>query len=248
MMRYTMAIALTVVVLAAMTTACWAQGFMYGPWEATAPELEPTPSWFGFTGLVRTPTALITAPQNLAAFGHQINFDSSDRRVYGLNMGLTSTLEIGAARVEDVFSPDPVPTYANETITNIKYEANIGGLFNNPAAPSMAIGIYDVADQINRVNYVVLSQAVGLSAETVSPLPKMNVHVGYGKAERSGGPLDGVFGGVDFIPFEGSLVQIEHDGEDVNGVLRYYPAAAVSLDIGLLNSELGWGFTINTGF
>ena len=247
-MRYGLVIVLAVVAVLVMTAACWGQGLIYGPWQVEAPELEPTSSWVGFTGLIYTPTALISPPQNISGFVHEIKFSDRDRRIYGATVGLTPTLEVGAARVTNVPQPTATMSYASETVLNFKYQANLGGLFDNPLMPQMAIGTYDLSDQINRVNYIVLSQPVGLAEETVSPLPKMNVHLGYGNAERNGGPLDGLFAGIDFIPFEHALAQIEHDGEDLNGVLRYFPAPWLSLDAGIVSSEFTWGFSIDSGF
>ena len=247
-MRYTATVALTVSLIVMIAVTCSGQGFMYAPWEEAAPETEPTPSWYGYTGLVRTPTALISAPQKITGSAHQVEFDGNTRKVYAVTVGLMPTLEIGAARIEDVLQDTLIPTYATETVVNVKYESNIGGLFNNPAAPKMAIGIFDISDQINRTNYVVLSRSIGLAQGSASPLPQANVHIGYAKAEREPAALDGIFAGVDFVAAQDTLAQIEYDGEDVNGALRYYPAPWLSLDAGIVNSELGYGFTINSGF
>ncbi len=247
-MRYTATVALTVSLMIALTAVCWGQGFIYSPLEAISPEMEPNPSWYGYTGLVRTPTALISTPQKITGSAHQVEFDGENRGVCAATVGLMPTLEIGAARVENVLQDTPIPSYATETVVNVKYEANIGGLFNNPMAPKMAIGIFDISDQINRTNYVVLSRSIGLAQGSISPLPQANVHIGYASAEREPATLDGIFGGIDFVAAEDTLAQIEYDGEDVNGALRYYPASWLSLDAGMVNSELGYGFTINSGF
>jgi len=247
-MRYTATIALTVSLIVMIAVTCSGQGFMYAPWEAVSPEMAPNPSWYGYTGLVRTPTALISTPQKITGAVHQVELDGEDSRVCAATVGLMPTLEIGATRIQDV-PQDTIPlTYATETVVNVKYEANIGGLFNNPVAPKMAIGIFDISDQINRTNYLVLSRSIGLAQGSVSPLPQANVHIGYASAEREPAALDGIFGGIDFVVAQDTLAQIEYDGEDINGALRYYPAPWISLDAGMLSSELGYGFTINTGF
>ena len=247
-MRYTTTVALAVSLIVMIAVTCSGQDFMYVPWDVTPPGAEANPSWYGYTGLVRTPTALISTPQKLTGSAHQVEFGGEDRRVYAVTVGLMPTLEIGAARINNVLQDTPIPTYATETVVNVKYEANIGGLFNNPAAPQMAIGIFDISDQINRTNYLVLSRSIGLAQGSVSPLPQSNVHIGYASAEREPAVLDGIFGGIDFVVAQDTLAQIEYDGEDINGALRYYPAPWISLDAGMLNSELGYGFTINTGF
>ncbi len=247
-MRHTATVALTVSLVIVLAAVCWGQGFIYGPWEVAPPESEPNPSWYGYTGLVRTPTALISTPQKITGVAHQVTLDDRDHNVYGATVGLMPALEIGAARIEDVLQDTPIPTYATETVVNVKYEANIGGLFNNPVAPKMAIGIFDISDHVNRTNYLVLSRSLDLAQASVSPLPQANVHIGYASAEREPAALDGIFGGIDFVAAQDTLAQIEYDGEDINAALRYYPARWISLDAGILNSELSYGFTINSGF
>ncbi len=247
-MRYTATVALTVSLIIALAAVCSGQGLIYGSWDEATPETEPTPSWYGYTGLVRTPTALISTPQKITGSAHQVKLDGETRKVYAVTVGLMPTLEIGAARIENVLQDTLIPTYATETVVNVKYEANIGGLFNNPMAPKMAIGIFDISDQVNRTNYVVLSRSIGLAQGSASPLPQANVHIGYAKAEREPAALDGIFAGVDFVAAQDTLAQIEYDGEDINGALRYYPAPWLSLDAGMVNSEFGYGFTINSGF
>ncbi len=247
-MHHRLAVALVAALVLAMSMTCWAQGFTYGAWQAPAAEQEPTASWFGFTGLVRTPSAVISPPQQLTGSVHEIKFGANDRRVYAVTVGVMPTLEVGAARMTNVPQINAETTYISETVVNLKYETNLGGLFNNPVAPTMAIGTFDIADKMNRVNYIVISQPTGLATESVSPLSNMNVNVGYGKAERNGGALDGLFGGIDFVPYPHALVQIEHDGKDVNSVLRYFPVPWLSLDVGKVSSETGWGVSVTSLF
>jgi len=247
-MRCTTTIGLTVSLIVMVAVTCSGQGFMYTPWDVTPPESQPSPSWYGYTGLVRTPTALISTPQKITGSAHQVKFDGDHHGVYGATVGLMPTLEIGAARIEDVLQDTPIPSYATETVVNVKYEANIGGLFNNPVAPRMAIGIFDISDHVNRTNYLVLSRSIGLAQGSASPLPQASIHIGYAKATRNPATLDGIFGGIDFVAAQDTLAQIEYDGEDVNGALRYYPASWISVDAGMLNSELGYGFTIDSSF
>lgn len=247
-MRYTTTIGLTVSLVVMLAVTCLAQGFMYTPWDVPPPESQPGPSWYGYTGLVCTPTALISTPQKITGSAHRVEFDGDHYGVYGATVGLMPTLEIGAARIENVLQDTPIPSYATETVVNVKYEANIGGLFNNPVAPRMAIGIFDISDQVNRTNYFVLSRSISLTQGSASPLPQASIHIGYARATRNPATFDGLFGGIDFVAAQDMLAQIEYDGENINGALRYYPASWISVDAGMLNSEFGYGFTINSGF
>ena len=98
-MRYTATIALTVGLIVMIAVTCSGQDFMYVPWDVTPPGPEANPSWYGYTGLVRTPTALISTPQKITGCAHQVEFDGEDHNVYGVTVGLMPTLEIGAARI-----------------------------------------------------------------------------------------------------------------------------------------------------
>ena len=105
--------------------------------------------------------------------------------------------------------------------------------------------MWDCANELNRSYYLVLSKEVPVEEDTGRA---MSVHVGLGNNDRDGGPLDGIFGGVELVPFDESLLQIEYDGDDINGALRYYPASWISLDIGIISDDFGWGVSASTSF
>ncbi len=231
-----------VVVLLALASAGWSQGILYGVWEEPGPERGPIPSWYGSTGLIVTPTALTCPDRQVQAYWHQMEFDQ-EQRVMGVNVGLTPNLEVGAARIKDVAGPQG---YVDETILNVKYKLDVSSLFDNPLAPDVAIGVWDWANDLNRAYYLTMSKQVPLVEETTSR--QMNVHVGIANNDRDSGPMDGVFCGVDLVAFARGLVQIEYDGDDINGAVRYCPAPWVSLDAGIVSDDFGWGVSLNTNF
>lgn len=236
-----------VVVLVALGTAGWSQGIFYGVWEEPGPEQGSMPSWYGSTGLIVTPTALTCPLHQVQAYWHQLEFDVKNQTIYGANVGLTENLEVGVAHFTDIPSRAPGPiTFTDESILNVKYQLDVGTLFDNPLAPDMALGVWDWANELNRVYYLVLSTQVPMVGETTTR--QMNVHVGFANNDRDSGPMDGIFCGVDLVPFEGGLLQLEYDGDDINGALRFYPARWISLDAGVVSDDLGWGVSLNTGF
>lgn len=246
MRKITIAVAVMVVV-ASLSTVCLAQGVFYGMWEEPAPERGPVPSWYGSTGLIVTPTALICPPHQVQGYAHQMEFDIKNQTIIGANVGLTPNLEVGVTRIDNIQSRDPGPiTYVDETIMNIKYRVDVGRWFNNPLTPDVALGVWDWANDLNRAYYLVMSKQVPLAEETTGR--QMNLHVGLGNNDRGSGPLDGIFLGVDLVPFNNSVLQLEYDGDDINGALRYYAAPWISLDMGLISDDLGWGASVNTNF
>ncbi len=58
--------------------------------------------------------------------------------------------------------------------------------------------------------------------------------MGYGDSRIPGAPLDGVFGGIDFTPFDYMRVMIEHDGENINASATYWWKSWIATEVGLL--------------
>lgn len=245
MRKITLTVA-ALVVLATLATLGSAQGIFYGQWEEQGPEMGSVPSWYGSTGLVITPTALICPTQQIQGYLHQMDFEVKSQTVYGANVGLTSDVEVGATHIKNISPRAPAESgFTKETIMHAKYKLNVAEWFDNPLAPDVSLGVWDWANELNRSYYLVLSKEVPVEETTGRA---MSVHVGLGNNDRDAGPLDGLFGGVELVPFAESLLQIEYDGDDINGALRYYPAPWISLDIGIISDDFGWGVSANTNF
>ena len=160
------------------------------------------PSFFGYTGLVRTPTAdaLDKDDYNAAAFA--LNFEEGgDANVYCANLGLSEGLEIGFARVR----PDEG---ASETYVNAKYRFSA----ETDPGPAVAAGVIDFTDEVDTTVYVVLSKSL---AEMVrsgpSEITSPRVHIGVG-----GGQFDGLFAGLSAVLGERLMLMIEHDSDEIN--------------------------------
>lgn len=222
-------------------------------WGTGNPEKGSQPSWYGPTGLIYTPSALVGAPLKVRGGLHMVSFDE-EQTVLNATVALTDSIEAAVARVEDV-PPSAALIgggYTNETVTSLKYKIAldrwVGGM---EIAPDLAVGVWDLSDSINRSFYVVASMGVGVTGNDAdSPL---KVHVGFAQSERDCkvgdlklGGLDGLFAGIEFVPTANALLQVEYDSEDINAALRYFPLSWLSVEAGLLDGEFAWGLAAST--
>lgn len=228
-----------VCLLLAVSAAC-AQSYV-SVWEADKTEQAGTSSWFGNVGMIVTPTASVPAPSAATAQWHRVDRDAGDVDVIGVNFGVTNWLEIGGARVDDEAAEDA------EEIANVKVLLPVAKWFDEANWPTVAIGAVDVSNELNRSYYMVLSKAfpMGASADTARQL---KLSFGIADSESDSGALDGVFGGIEFPAFRHGLIQAEYDGDAFNAALRYTPMGRVSLDIGTLDSDFGFGLTYRSSF
>ena len=238
------AIALTVVayfVLLAVS-AC-AQGIPTQTWEQAGSETFPTASWFGSTGLLVTPTAYVIDPQQVQVQYHHIGSDHGIPaiKVWGGNVGVVPNLELGISHFGDIQTNDvPTPKTVSETVFNGKYHLQLARWLNNPQMPDVAFGMFDISNKINRTWYVVASKQINLVEEKPTSL---GAHLGFARNDQRAGKMNGIFGGIDFVPFKGLIAQAEYDSDHINGCVRYYPKPEVSLDLGSVNSNFSYGVT-----
>jgi hypothetical protein len=95
-----------------------------------------------------------------------------------------------------------------------------------PGKITLAVGAFDLTDQIDRSVYAVVSHDLG--AGILSPkgqFTKPQLHVGVG-----GGRLDGLFGGVSVTVGGKADVMAEYDSENLNLGVRWplIPKVAVT--------------------
>jgi hypothetical protein len=231
-------IAVALIVLVA--GACCAEGSYVSVWGAESTASQSTSSWYGNVGLIVTPTAYTPPASATAIGGHWIDRDPDATWVATVNFGLTDDLEVGGAYVE-------LPNASSEAIVNLKYHLNVAKWLGEPNLPEMAVGSFDVADQINRSIYMVFSKGFPVDSAKADS-PRINLHAGWGVSETSGGALDGFFGGVEFNALKYGLVQAEYDGDAFNVDFRYSLTPSVSLEIGLLDGDAGGGATYRSQF
>ena len=179
------------------------------------------PSLLGPTGLVTVPTAEVLGllQWNVGATAARAD-DGPDESVVFANVGLISGLEIGA-------STDDVEDAESETVLNAKLRV-LGPL---PGRITVAAGMMDVTDQIDRSSYAVLSHTLGGGVLTTGgsvALPQVHIGVGTGR-------LDGVFGGISTTVGRQLSLMAEYDGEDVNVGARWRFAPSLEAAVAALD-------------
>jgi hypothetical protein len=190
-----------------------------------------TPAYFGYTGLMLTPTA-DTLKMGGVNFGavYLNNDNDNNTTFWSANVGLLPSLEVGAA----VVAPEEGDSQA---IINAKFR-----LFKETlATPALSIGVSDLADQLEATPYVVVSKSLPLKSENVwSP----RFHVGLGS-----GNLDGLFAGLSAKATDRIQLMVEYDTSDVNIGLQFAAAKGLRLHAGLVAGDsLGLGINYNAGF
>ena len=239
-MRALYSLVAVIAVVAMVSTVVMADPYL-SVWDIETPAGNVSNSWIGSTGMVLTPTARTCAPQGVIGSFHWVNTDPDSWDVWSINVGITSNIEVGAARFNDAFGGAQ-----SETVANVKVNLDMPRWTNNPEAPELAVGMFDVGDQLNRAYYVVITKEVELKEE--GTISNLSLNLGYADNTNDHGALDGIFGGIAFSPFDHSLLQAEYDGKDVNASFRYHASDWLSLELGSLDGDLGVGVNVHTGF
>ncbi|MFW5868253.1 MAG: hypothetical protein ACOCX2_10580 [Armatimonadota bacterium] len=239
-------IAVVLALLVISVPVAFAQGWDGGDhlWDAQDVEATPTQSWFGGTGMIVIPTADVLPHKDLNAHIHAIDVDRVDEweTVWGVTTSIYPGVEIGATDLSGAFTG----TGRGKLVYHAKVGANLDDLLKTgPESPDIAVGGRDVTDEIDELWYVVLSKDFEVDA---TPGSTVGVSLGLGNSGLDNSPLDGFFFGVDFTPFQYARMQIEHDSENVNASLRYWWSDWAVTEIGVLDGQLGGGFTAHTGW
>jgi hypothetical protein len=168
--------------------------------SATGPA-SAAPSLFGYTGLVKTPTAdtLSLGQFNAAAFSvHQ----GDTATVLAGNLSFFPGLEAGLAFID-------VDHGGSNTILNAKYRFRSEGT----VMPEVAVGWADITNELDSTPYIVLSKGLSPVGRDVFN-PRVNVGVGSGL-------LDGIFAGVSADVGRSLALMVEYDTSDINIGARY---------------------------
>lgn len=224
-----------------------------------APGEIPVTSILGSTGLVRTPSAEIAVPLKLNGGWHQVQYDADDQDIFSLNVAVMDDLEVGGAHIRNTrpqaFMEDGA--LDDETVFNAKYRLPLGEWLDLTGdAPEVAVGVFDAADKVNRALYIVATKEFAVTRGE-GYQPHLCVSLGFGHQENevgaademfAGRALDGIFGGLQFIPFSSGLLQAEYDGSDYNALLRVFPTNWITLEGGVVDGELAFGATFRGTF
>jgi len=194
------------------------------------------PSFFGYTGLVRVPTAdaLGWNDYNVAAFGLNLE-EGADSNIYAANLGVAENLEVGFARVK----PEDEP---GETYLNAKYRFSV----EEQGRPAVAAGVVDFTDEVDTTVYVVMGRMLGHRYGTShGGISSPRIHVGV-----AGGQLDGVFGGVSAVLAQRIMLMVEYDTADVNVGARLALTDEIRAHVAALNGfdDIGVGLSYNKSF
>lgn len=200
---------------------------------ATAGLAVAAPSFFGYTGLISTPTAdsLQRGDYNLAAFTINLE-EGADSTVYAANLGIIDNLELGFARVK----PEEA---SGETFINAKF------MFEpeTEAHPQIAAGLIDFTNEVDTTVYVVVSKTFWKEYATAhGDITAPRVHLGIG-----GGQLDGIFGGVSAVVGQRLALMLEYDSDDVNWGARLAVTDEIRIHFGAFDGldDIGLGASFN---
>ncbi len=200
----------------------------------TAPSMAQqrvTNTWIGTTGLVIIPTADTAGGQELIASFNWIDTEHDSTIIGSGIFGLTPQFELGVAIVD---AGDD-----SEGIINLKYNVNLPRLINNPRAPDLAIGVWDLGDQLDQAIYLALSN------DFAGPT---NARWTLGVAGSDGGSLDGLLAGVEFAVVPQGTIQVDYDGDDVNAAYRHRVSDQFSLGVGIIDGDLALNAALYADF
>lgn len=234
-----------VVLFIVAASAVTAQSYV-SVWQNEASGFQGTASWYGNVGMIVCPTAILPPATAVTAQYHRVQRDAGDVNVWGANFGVTDWLEVGGTHLDvdpDLLGDDvdfDLSGRGSETIGNVKLGLNVADWLNSCSLPAIAVGAFDVSNELNRSLYVVMSKSFPVNGPCS---PVVVLHLGYAGNDLNAGALDGWFGGMEFQATKYGLVQAEWDGNAFNADFRFNVGSRLSLDLGILDSDLGYGAT-----
>lgn len=184
------------------------------------------PSFLGHTGLLLTPTADALDAREWNLTFHHI---SDNANIAAGTVALAAGLEVGGVW----FDPD-VRGADSKFTAHAKYRI----LPETPTGVALAVGWWDIADEIDSTPYGVVSKRL----TNVGRFP-LRGHVGLG-----GGTFDGVFAGVDLPVANNLLLMAEWDTEDLNAGIRLGLPMGFRIDAGVVSEDFGIGASYNARF
>jgi len=193
-----------------------------------------SPSWQGYSGLFLMPTADVLGPNKFGVNVAVRDKDDLTANWYSGSFGLRNGLEIGVTKVQ------PNPPIAEDTVVHAKYQI----LPAEGRRPAVAVGVFDITDEINSTVYVVASKEVSKQLGKRAAL--FRVHAGVG-----GGQIDQFMFGGEAVLGEYQYVHLlaEHINDQVNMGARFAIPGGIKLDAVFLDLDtLGLGATYCSDF
>ncbi len=188
------------------------------------------PAYYGFTGLMFTPTADTLGKSELNFGVGAITRDSNTSSYWSGNVGLFDGLEVGALLL-DRESGDS-STYVNTKLRLLK---------ETEKTPALAIGAIDLFDETSFSSYFALSKTLSFGEQTFLQ-PRFTVGAG------SDWP-DGFFASVTTLANERIELMLEYDSANLNFGVNYLATKGLQVHAGLLDGDLlGLGLRYSSGF
>jgi hypothetical protein len=193
-----------------------------------------SPSLLGPTGLLKIPSADVLGMSEFAVGITGVSADAhGDQTILYGTIGLLPDLELGVTRYD-------IEDAKTETTLNGKLRV-LGPL---PGEVTLAVGMDDITDQLDRSIYVVASHTLGAGILTrFGQVTSPQVHVGIG-----GGRLDGLFAGISTTVERRVGLMAEYDGNDFNFGARLPVAPHLEGTIAVLDGldDVGLGLSFSS--
>lgn len=197
------------------------------------------PSFRGYTGLVKIPTAdsLGLGQWNVGIMTEDVgDFEAND--IFA-NYGIAENLEIGFNAFQGREGVSDRTTLLNAKFTFLP---------ETQARPAVAVGITDITNGIDTTPYLAVSKSLfGLLQYWNGEITNIRGHIGLG-----GGQFDGVF--LGFSAFLGNRFSFmfEWDSDDINLGARFAPMPGLRIHAALFDpgggSDLGLGASFTQAF
>jgi len=169
----------------------------------SAVEPEATMSFQGYSGLINTPTAtLFDEGKFYLQYGNQIESRGGyrDGTNYNFGVGLWKYVEV-SGRLADYNSG------GKYGLTDLSANIKLGIPFIPKDWFSLAVGIQDIGGAANffDAKYAVASKQL---------FDDFSLSLGMGQSDSKQGRLDGIFGGIEWQPYEWIKFSVEYDAAD----------------------------------
>jgi len=193
-----------------------------------------SPSFRGYTGLVKIPTA-DTLNKGEFSFGAMTE-DTSKFEANDLfaNYGPADNMEIGFNSFQQVDSD------TRETLLNAKYCF----IPETEDKAGVACGLIDFTDEVEATAYTVASKSLARRANLFdSDVTSIRGHIGF-----AGGAINGLFVGVSAFAGNRIMFSAEWDSKDVNIGLRLTPMKGLRLHAALFDAGNSDKFGLGVSF
>jgi hypothetical protein len=198
-------IGFAVALIVALSTPVLAQ---YGSQTPEKP-LTATPSLLGPTGVIVTPTTEI-AGRTYGVAAHWV--EETFNTIAKANFSPLNQLEVGAAWID--YND---PALKSRTVFSLKYRI----CPEEKKTPAVAVGVWDVTDQVDVTPYAVISKTFGTEVPVI-------INLGGAAGDDI---MDGFFANMTIRLHKAVDAMVEWDTEEANFGVRIRPLKGVTIDL-----------------